>query len=75
MRDERPMSSRAREDVALSARIHEIHRRSRGAYGAPIIQAELVNDHDTHVGCKRVLGPTGSTNLDGGCTPQIKELS
>jgi putative transposase len=48
------MSARAREDVALSARIHEIHRRSRGAYGAPMIQAELADDHGIRVGCKRV---------------------
>jgi putative transposase len=52
--DERPMSARARSDIALTARIDAIHRRSRGAYGAPSIHAELADDHDIHVGCKRV---------------------
>jgi putative transposase len=50
----RPMSSRARSDIALTAKIHAIHRRSREAYGAPTIHAELADDHDIHVGCKRV---------------------
>jgi putative transposase len=63
--DERPMSARAREDVALSARIHEIHRRSRGAYGAPMIQAELADDHDTHLGCKRVARLMRAAGLQG----------
>ena len=31
--DRRPMSARARVDIGLTAKIHEIHRRSRGAYG------------------------------------------
>ena len=36
--------ARARADIGLSAKIHEIHRRSRGAYGAPNIHAELADD-------------------------------
>jgi putative transposase len=52
--DERPMSERARADLALSARIASIHRRSRGTYGAPMIHAELADDHLIFVGCKRV---------------------
>ena len=50
----RPMSDRARSDIALTAKIHAIHRRSREAYGAPMIHAELADDHAIHVGCKRV---------------------
>jgi len=37
----RPLSARARADGELSARIAEIHRRSRATYGAPRIHAEL----------------------------------
>jgi transposase-like protein len=50
----RPMSNRARSDIALTAKIHAIHRRSREAYGAPMIHAELADDHGVHVGRKRV---------------------
>ena len=39
--EDRPLSARAREDIGLTALIHGIHRRSRGAYGAPPIHAEL----------------------------------
>jgi putative transposase len=51
---ERPMSTRARADIALLARIHEIHRRSKGRYGSPNIHAELKDEHEIRVGCKRV---------------------
>lgn len=37
----RPPSRRSREDVALMAKIHEIHRRSRQTYGSPRVHAEL----------------------------------
>jgi putative transposase len=50
----RPLSNRARSDIALTAKIHGIHRRSHETYGAPTIHAELADDHDIHVGCKRV---------------------
>ncbi len=36
--DGRALSARAREDIGLTALIHGIHRRSKGAYGAPSIQ-------------------------------------
>ena len=39
--ERRPMPARARADLGLTAKIHEIHRRSRGVYGAPNIHAEL----------------------------------
>lgn len=38
---DRPPSRRSREDIALSAKIHEIHERSRGTYGSPRVHAEL----------------------------------
>jgi len=62
---DRPMSVRARADIALSARIHEIHRRSRGAYGAPNIHAEWADDHGIRVGCKRVARLMGAAGLRG----------
>jgi putative transposase len=37
----RPPSRRSREDAALTAKIHEIHRRSRQTYGSPRVHAEL----------------------------------
>jgi putative transposase len=39
-RDRQP-SRRSREDGALTAKIREIHRRSRETYGCPRIHAEL----------------------------------
>jgi putative transposase len=51
---DRPLSARRRADIGLSARIHEIYRRSKGRYGSPNIHAELADDHDVHVGRKRV---------------------
>ena len=52
--DQRPLSARACVDISLTVRIHAIHRRSKGAYGAPMIHAELADDHGIRVGCKRV---------------------
>jgi len=37
----RPLSTRARTNVELTAHIEGIHRLSRGTYGAPRIHAEL----------------------------------
>jgi HTH-like domain len=62
---ERPMSTRDRMDLALSAQIHAIHRKSRGAYGAPMIHAELADDHQIHVGCKRVARLMRAAGLQG----------
>ncbi|HLT90334.1 MAG TPA: IS3 family transposase, partial [Woeseiaceae bacterium] len=50
----REPSRRALQDIALTARIRAIHRRSGEAYGAPSIHAELADDHDIRVGRKRV---------------------
>jgi putative transposase len=51
---DRPMSPRARADLALMARIEAAYRRSKGVYGSPMIHAELADDHGIRVGRKRV---------------------
>jgi len=61
----RPLSDRARMDMALTVLIHSIHRRSQGAYGAPSIHAELADDHGAHVGCKRVARLMRAAGLYG----------
>jgi len=61
----RPISARAREDITLSAKIHEIHGRSREAYGAPMIHAELADEHQINVGCKRVARLMRAAGLRG----------
>jgi putative transposase len=48
------MSDRDRADLALTAKIEAIHRRSRGVYGSPNIHAELADDYGIRVGRKRV---------------------
>ena len=50
----RSASARAVADIGLTALIHAIHRRSGGAHGAPTIRAALADDHQRHVGTKRV---------------------
>ena len=62
---ERPLSRRAREDIGLTALIHTIHRRSKGAYGAPMIHAELAEEHGHRVGRKRVARLMRAANLRG----------
>jgi putative transposase len=59
------MSDRQRTDIALTARIHEIYRRSRETYGSPNIHAELADDHDIHVGRKRVARLMRAAGLKG----------
>ena len=61
----RPISPRARADIALTARIHEIYRRSRETYGSPNIHAELADDHGIHVGRKRVARLMRQAGLRG----------
>jgi putative transposase len=60
----RPLSARARADGELSARIAEIHRRSRATYGAPRIHAEL-KEQGLRVGCKRVARLMRAAQLKG----------
>jgi putative transposase len=67
--EDRPLSARAREDIALTVLIHGIHRRSTGVYGAPSIHAELADEHGVHVGCKRVARLMHAAGLYG-ATPQ-----
>jgi putative transposase len=63
--DQREISARERADISLSVHIHAIHRRSRQAYGAPMIHAELSDDYDIHVGCKRVARLMRADGLRG----------
>ena len=51
---DRPMSERARSDLALTGKIEAIYRRSRDTYGSPNVHAELADDYDIRVGRKRV---------------------
>jgi putative transposase len=52
-------------DLALTAKIEMIHRRSRDTYGARTIHAELADDHGIRVGCKRVARLMRATGLKG----------
>jgi putative transposase len=60
----RPPSARARADAGLSAKIAEIHCRSRATYGAPRIHAELAGQ-GIGVGCKRVARLMRAAGLKG----------
>ena len=60
----RERSARERSDEALSARVHEIHQRSRGTYGAPRIHAELAAE-GTQVSRKRVARVMREAGLSG----------
>jgi len=60
----RPPSARARADAQVSARIAEIHRRSRQTYGAPRIHAEL-RAQGIRVGCKRIARLMRALKLRG----------
>jgi putative transposase len=59
------MSAGRRVDIALLARIHAIHRKSRGCYGAPNIHVELREEHGVRVGCKRVARLMREAGLKG----------
>jgi transposase InsO family protein len=66
---------RAREDAALTNTIIEIHRQSRGTYGAPRVHAELRLGADVRVGRKRVARLMRNAGIEGvyrrrrrGCT-------
>ena len=63
--EDRPASPRSRYDLYLTGKIHAIHRRSNGAYGSPMIHAELSDDHGIHVGCKRVARLMRAAHLQG----------
>ena len=63
--DGRPMSARRRTDLALTAKIEAIHRRSKGVYGSPMIHAELADDHGIRIGRKRVARLMRAAGLRG----------
>jgi len=56
---------RHREDAALRPVIREIHRQSRGTYGAPRVHAELRLGLDVRVGRKRVERLMRAEGLQG----------
>lgn len=60
----RRLSRRAREDETLLKEIRQIHKGSKGTYGAPRIHAQLAAK-GTHVGCKRVARLMRAANLQG----------
>jgi putative transposase len=62
---DRPMSDRNRADLALTAKIAAIHRRSKGVYGSPNIHAELADEHGIRVGRKRVARLMRAAGLRG----------
>lgn len=62
---DRSLSARARRDLWLTERIEEIHRRSRGVYGSPMIHAELADDYGVRVGRKRVARLMREAGLRG----------
>lgn len=62
---DRPMCARARADLALTATIAAIHRRSKENYGSPMIHAELADDHQIRVGRKRVARLMRAAHLRG----------
>jgi putative transposase len=62
---ERPKCARALKDLALTAKIEMIHRRSRDTYGARNIHAELADDYGIRVGCKRVARLMRAAHLRG----------
>jgi putative transposase len=62
---QRQPSARTQADQKLSKRIHEIHEKSKGTYGAPRIHAELADDDGLHVGRKRVARLMQAEGLQG----------
>jgi putative transposase len=62
---DRPLSLRARRDLWLTGKIEEIHRRSRGVYGSPMIHAELADEYGVRVGRKRVARLMREAGLRG----------
>jgi putative transposase len=60
----RQPSERTQEDQKLSQQIREIHKRSKGTYGAPRIHAELA-EAGVHLGRKRVARLMRAEGLRG----------
>jgi putative transposase len=62
---QRPPSSRAAADAALSATIRAIHGASRGTYGAPRVRAELADAHGVRCSRRRVARLMRGAGLAG----------
>ena len=62
---DRPPSSRAVADQALSAEIAEIHTMSRGSYGSPRVHAELRLGRGIRCGRKRIARLMRRSGLQG----------
>ena len=62
---QRAPSRWALQDIALTVKIHTIHRLSRECYGAPRIHAELADEHQVRVGRKRVARLMRAAGLCG----------
>lgn len=61
----RPVSARRIADSSLKEKIKQIHTNTDGTYGALRIQAELADDHEVHVGRKRVARLMKELGLQG----------
>lgn len=61
----RPPCRRRREDERLKILIGDIHRFSRGTYGAPRVQSELRYEHGVRCSKKRVARLMRSLKLEG----------
>ncbi len=76
---ERDPAPRVREDRALTATIVEVHRQSRGTYGAPRVHAELRLGVGMRIGRKRVARLMRQAGIEGvyrrrrGCTRRDAE--
>lgn len=64
---ERPLSRRDRANAALTERIKDIHKRSRGTYGSPRVHAELRLGKGIRCGRKRVARLMKKAGLQGCC--------
>ena len=62
---DRGPSLRERADQQLLAQITQIHRASRGTYGAPRVHAELRDDYGVRAGRKRVARLMRAAGLVG----------
>ncbi|MEK7817681.1 MAG: IS3 family transposase [Actinomycetota bacterium] len=62
---QRPPSRRRAFDAHLKDKIRQIHSDTDGTYGAPRIHAELADDHDIHVGRKRIARLLRELGLQG----------
>lgn len=62
---DRQPSVRQCEDQRLLTVIRKVHAGARGTYGSPRVHAELVDDHDEHVGVNRVARLMAAADIQG----------